>query len=324
VKILTALDAFLGRRYPLLVLIGVITGLLFPDVFSPINRISIPIFAFITFANSLGGGFRELGRAVTRPLPVLTVLVLLHVIMPLIALGLGNLLFPQEPLFTTGLVLEYAIPTAVVSLMWAGMGGGDVPLCLSILLLDTLLSPLAIPLTMRVLCGSVVQLDTWGMMRDLMLMVAIPALLAMVCYQATQGRAASALKPCLAPFAKLALLLIIIANATGCAPFLRQVDGTLLVVILTVLALCLLGFFLGYWAGRLLKQPFPSLVTMALNSGARNISAGSVLAAQYFPAQVLFPVAFTPLFLQLVMSLVVKVLLHTPTGQAWRAAHPET
>ena len=79
------------------------------------------------------------------------------------------------------LVLEYAVPTGVASLMWVGMSRDNTALCLSVVLLDTLLSPVVIPLTMKLLVGSVVELDTWGMMRDLLLMVALPALAAWCC-----------------------------------------------------------------------------------------------------------------------------------------------
>ena len=95
----------------------------------------------ITFVNTLGGGYRDLFRAVRRPGPVLSVFLLLHVLMPVIAMVLGNLLFPDHPLFSMGLVLEFSIPTAVATLMWAGMTGGNVSLTLSILLLDTVLAP---------------------------------------------------------------------------------------------------------------------------------------------------------------------------------------
>lgn len=313
------LDSFLGRHFPPFVLGFVIMGLLLPEVFSPLNGLCIPLFAFITFANSLGGGFRDLARVFAHPLPVLAVLAVLHVVMPLAALGTGTLLFSDTPLFTTGLVLEYSIPTAVVSLMWTGFAGGNISLCLSILLLDTLLSPLVIPLTLRLLLGSVVQMDTGSMMRDLLFMVAIPALLAMTLQHFTQGRVPAVWKPRLLPFAKISLLLVVMSNATGCAPFLHNLNGTLALVILAALLLFVLGFVLGYWTARLLGQPIPSLLTMSISSGSRNISAGSVLASQYFPADVLFPVAFTPAFSQLVISLVVKVLLSTRTVRSWQA-----
>ena len=313
-------DRFLGSYFPWFVLACATTGVLFPDTFSWLNgSITMGLFAFMTFSNSLGGGFRELGRVFLRPLPVVVTLVLLHVVIPLLTLGLGNLLFPDAPLFTIGLVLEYVIPTGVASLMWVGICGGNEPLCLSIVLLDTLAAPVVIPLSLKLLVGSVVEVDTWSMMGDMMIMVALPALAAMTVYQVTGGRAAVTLKPRLALFAKLALLIVITANATSCSSFLRSIGRTLVLVMATVFLLCLFGFLAGYWAAKLLGLDFPTRATMCLNTGLRNISAGSVLALQYFPAQVVFPVAFTPLFLQFTTSIIVKVLMRTPSGRAYAA-----
>lgn len=314
---LEKLDAFLGKHMAVLIVAFVLVGITFPDIFSPINDYTMALFAFMTFANSLGGGFREMADVARRPLPVVVIFAILHVAMPLLALAAGELLFPEAPLFTTGLVLEYAIPTGVASLLWVSIGRGNTSMCLSVVLLDTLLAPFVIPLTLRVLLGSVVEMDTASMVGDLMIMVAIPALLAMTLFQMTRGRVAATVKPRLAPFAKLTMLVLVLANATGCAPFLRDITPTLVKLICAVFALCLLGFFLGYQAARLLKADFPTAVTMSLNSGIRNIAAGSVLAIAYFPGDVLFPVAFSPLFLQATTAVIVKILHATKTGKAF-------
>ena len=314
---LEKLDAFLGKHMAVLIVAFVLVGITFPDIFSPINDYTMALFAFMTFANSLGGGFREMADVARRPLPVVVIFAILHVVMPLLALAAGNLLFPEAQLFTTGLLLEYAIPTGVASLLWVSIGRGNTSMCLSVVLLDTLLAPFVIPLTLRVLLGSVVEMDTASMVGNLMIMVAIPALLAMTLFQMTRGRVAATVKPRLAPFAKLTMLVLVLANATGCAPFLRDITPTLVKLICAVFALCLLGFFLGYQAARLLKADFPTAVTMSLNSGIRNIAAGSVLAIAYFPGDVLFPVAFSPLFLQATTAVIVKILHATKTGKAF-------
>ena len=314
---LEKLDAFLGKHMAVLIVAFVLVGITFPDIFSPINDYTMALFAFMTFANSLGGGFREMADVARRPLPVVVIFAILHVAMPLLAMAAGELLFPEAPLFTTGLVLEYAIPTGVASLLWVSIGRGNTSMCLSVVLLDTLLAPFVIPLTLRVLLGSVVEMDTASMVGNLMIMVAIPALLAMTLFQTTRGRVAVTVKPRLAPFAKLTMLVLVLANATGCAPFLRDITPTLVKLICAVFALCLLGFFLGYQAARLLKADFPTAVTMSLNSGIRNIAAGSVLAIAYFPGDVLFPVAFSPLFLQATTAVIVKILHATKTGKAF-------
>lgn len=313
-------DAFVGRHMASATLICVALGVLFPDTFSVMKSLTIWMFAFMTFANSLGGGFKELGKVALHPLPVLITLGILHVILPLAALGLGSLLLPGHPLFTTGLVLEYAVPTAVASLMWVGIGRGDGSLCLAIVLLDTLLSPVVVPLTLKLLVGSVVKMDTLGMMKNLVIMVAIPALVAMTLHQVTRGRVAKTVKPQLAPFAKLALLLIILTNATGCAPFLRHITPTLVLVMLSAFLLSVLAFFLSYQAGRLMRLSFPMTETVTLTGGMRNNCAGAVLAMRYFPGDVLFPAAFSPMFQQLTTAIVVRLLRRTKAGQADQAA----
>ena len=322
-KTISRLDGFLSGHMAPVVLFCVAMGICFPEVLSHLNAITTGLFAVMTFSNSLGGGFRELADVVRHPLPVAVILGLLHVVMPLAALGLGTLCFPDAPLFTTGLVLEYSVPTAVAALMWVGFSRGNGSLCLSVVMLDTLLSPVVIPVTMKLLVGSVVELDAWGMIRDLLVMVAIPALAAMVLYQATKGAVAVGLKPKLSLPAKGAMLLIITANATGCAPFLRNLTPTLVRVMIVVFCLCLLGFFLGYWAARLLGWDFPTVQTVAITSGMRNISAGAVLAQTYFPGDVLFPVAFSPVFLQATTALIVKALRSTKPGRADQAAWEE-
>ena len=309
-KILRLIDAHL----PWFVLGVVALGLAFPAVFTAYDGLLSFFMALMTFASTLGSSFRDLAGAVRRPVPVVVTLLILHIVMPVMTLGLGMLLFPDAPLFTTGLVLEYAIPTAVASLMWVGICHSDMPTAISIVLLDTLLSPIVIPLTLKALLGSVVELDTLGMLWDLLVMVAIPAVAAMGLFQ-LRPETACRLKPTLAPFSRLAMLLLIAANAAGCAPFLQDLNATLVKVMAVVFLLCLVGFLGGYWAAKALGLPYPVRCTMCFCAGMRNISAGAVLASQYFPVEVLFPVAFSPVFLQLTTSVVAKILQSIPSAK---------
>ena len=173
------LNNWIANNIPFLILAALIAGLLFPTqlgVFSPYVGY---MMIFQTFANSLGGGFRDLAQVMAHPKPVLLTMLTLHVLMPVIALGAGVLIFPQNPLYTLSLVLVESSPAAVSSLIWMTIGGGSTGICLSTVLLDSLLSPLILPLTLRLLCGSVVELDTLGLIKSLMVMVVIPAAVAL-------------------------------------------------------------------------------------------------------------------------------------------------
>ena len=302
------LNNWIANNIPFLILAALIAGLLFPTqlgVFSPYVGY---MMMFQTFANSLGGGFRDLAQVMAHPKPVLLTMLTLHVLMPVIALGAGVLIFPQNPLYTLSLVLMEGSPAAVSSLMWIVIGGGSVELCLSIILLDTMLSPVILPLTLRLLCGSVVELDTFGMIRDLFVMIVVPAALAMVlCRLLGQSICAKA-KQRLSPFSKLALLVIICANVTRCAPFLHELNRELVLLLCITLAMRLIGLGLGFLLSTLFRFPYPVELTVTVNSSMRNNAAAATLAAQYFPSEVVFSPSVSPLFSQLTSSLAVRAL----------------
>lgn len=235
-------------------------------------------------------------------------MVSLHILMPLVALSVGSICFPDQPLYTLSLVLMEGSPAAVSSLMWIVIGGGSVELCLSIILLDTMLSPVVLPLTLRLLCGSVVELDTFGMIRDLFVMIVVPAALAMVlCRLLGQSICAKA-KQRLSPFSKLALLVIICANVTRCAPFLHELNRELVLLLCITLAMRLIGLGLGFLLSTLFRFPYPVELTVTVNSSMRNNAAAATLAAQYFPSEVVFSPSVSPLFSQLTSSLAVRAL----------------
>ena len=170
---LQKLNTWMTPKMPLLILCALVLGLLFPNQVGVLCPAVTTLMMFQTFANSLGSSVQDLGRVLSHPKPVLITLFCLHILMPLVALGIGSVCFPDQPLYTLSLVLMEGSPAAVSSLMWIVIGGGSVELCLSIILLDTLLSPVVLPLTLRLLCGSVVELDTPGMIRDLFVMIVL-------------------------------------------------------------------------------------------------------------------------------------------------------
>ena len=172
------IDKALSHHMIWLVLSALALGILLPEPFAPLRAFAALLMAIMTFCSSLSGGFRQIGHVLVHPLP--TFVILLHIVMPTIGLMIGRFFLPHDPLFMTGIVLQLSISSAVSALMWVSTFGGNFPLCLAVILLDTLLSPVIIPLMLRVLIGSVVRLDVSAMMWDLVIMVAIPAVMAML------------------------------------------------------------------------------------------------------------------------------------------------
>ena len=70
-----------------------------------------------------------------------------------------------------------------------------------------------------------------------------------------------------------------------------------------ILCISASGYLWGILAAKVLHQSKDTLVSMAYNSGMRNISAGAVLAGAYFPPAVMFPVMIGTLFQQVLAAL---------------------
>lgn len=307
-RMMYAFNKFIEKWMPLVTPLCLLTGVLFPDQLSHILFIVPYVFAFMTFCGSLSSQFRDVKQVFERPLPLIVTLLIIHFVMPSLACIVGSLLFPQNSYLITGMVLEFVVPSAVVSFMWVSIYHGSGPFTLSVVLIDTLLAPFLVPLSLHLLLGSNVQVDSLGMMKELLLMVAIPAILAMTLNQVTAGKMKQILSPKLAPFSKIALMIVVCVNSSKVSPFIKHMTPLLFAVTGTILLIAVLGYSLGWIAALLLKQKRELIVSMTFSSGMRNISAGAVIAATYFPAEVMFPVMIGTLFQQILAAIFAQLI----------------
>ncbi len=299
---------FVGRHYAAVSPVLVILAVVFPDVFSQLRPLVVPMFAIITFQGSLGNDFKTLADAFAHPKDMFIILALSAIAMPVAAFLIGSLVFGGNPNLVTGIVLEYCVPVAVVSTMWIGMYDGDPSLGLATLLVSTVLSPITIPLTLKVLLGATVEVDVAGMMRSMIAQIAVPALAGTAVNHFGRGWGKRELSPVLAPATKVMLLLVILANSTTAAPYMRDLSVEHLgaVIFIGVFSAC--GFLMGFAVARLLRRGRDRAVTMTFETGLRNISAGTVLAAQYFPGEVMLPVTAGTLFQQILAAFAGKLI----------------
>ena len=201
------------------------------------------------------------------------------------------------------------MPSAVIALMWVTIYNGSSALSLSLVIVDTVLAPFLIPLTLRVIVGSRVQINTSSMIEELLFMIALPAVAAMCLNQFSKGKVKETWPPKLAPVSKICLMFIQICNSSKAAPYIRHMSRELLEVIFAILILAAFGYALGWIAAVLFKQDRKMTVSMMFGVGMRNISAGAVIASSYFPAEVVFPVITATLFQQ-VLAAVYGTLFH--------------
>lgn len=111
-------NSFIEKWMALVTPTCLLLGVCFPDIAKHGLPYVPAVFAFMTFAGALKSRFRDVANVFRHPGPLVTIMILLHVVIPAAACGAGHLFFGDNMELITGMVLEFAVPTAVVSLMW--------------------------------------------------------------------------------------------------------------------------------------------------------------------------------------------------------------
>lgn len=299
---LQKLNKRLGKMMPLMTPTSVVIGVLFSAYLKEYAYLIPWIFAFMTFAGSLDNNFKTFKEAVSHPFPIMVALAILHIVMPLWALAVGQLTFHGDHYTITGMVLAMVIPTGVTSFIWASIYKGNTVLTLSIILIDTLLSPFIVPLSLSMLLGQTIHMDVWGVMKGLLGMIVVPSLLGMILNQVTKGKVKDVLGTPLAPFSKMAVGITVMLNGAVVAPQLTPVSLKLISIVAAVFFLAVSGYWISFLLGRLMKKDQSTVVALVFTGGMRNISSGAVIAVTFFPAAVAVPVVVGMLFQQVLAS----------------------
>lgn len=298
----------IGSHMPVIVVLCVAAGVLFPRALAPLGPAVPALFAFMTFQGSLDNTLRQVVGVLRDPLPLIAILSVTLVAMPALAFLLANALFGGNADLVAGILLAYCVPIGIVSFMWVGMFSGNTALGLTAILASTVVSPFSIPLTLKLLMGTTIHINAGGMMFDMLLMIALPALAGMLANDLTRGWAREVLSPAAAPLSKIFLIVIIASNSTSMSEYVLHMNWTRLGVALFVLLFTASGFAWGLLAARLLRADEATAITLSFDCGLRNISSGAVIATQYFPGETVFPVMCGTLFQQLLASLAGRAL----------------
>ncbi|PIC82630.1 bile acid:sodium symporter family protein [Sporosarcina sp. P1] len=302
----SSLNIFLQRWIAILTPLSLVFGVLFHQVGEQLLFIVSWLFAFMTFVGSLGMNVKEVRMVRKYPAVVLASITFLHIVMPAWAYFLSIIFFDNH-LLTVGFVLAVAIPTGVTSVIWVTISKGNLPLCLSIILIDTLLAPIILPAILYFVVGESVTIDTMSLILNLLWMIVLPTILGITLNELSKGSVQKKWGPRLAPFSKLSLFAIIAINSSAVAPYVQKVSFELAGVIALVLFIALTGYASALWIGHVLWKDPVIATTFMFVGGMRNIATGVVIATTFFPAKVVMPIVFGMLFQQVLASVYNKV-----------------
>ena len=304
---LEKLNTFLQKYIAILTPLSLVLGVLLENIGQHLLFLVSWLFAFMTFTGSLNMKFKDVKIFVKHPALILFSIIFLHLLMPLWAYFLATVIF-DDHLLTIGFVLSVAVPIGVSSVIWINMCKGNLPLGLSIILIDTLLSPFIIPAMLYVVSGEKIELDVASLIFNLILMIVLPTILGILVNELSRGEIPKKYGKKLAPFSKLCLFAVVMINSSTIAPYLNDFNVQLISVLLLVLVVAGSGYVFALLIGRYVLKDYSVMTTLVFTGGMRNIAVGVIVATTYFPSKVAMPVVFGMLFQQVLASLFSKLV----------------
>jgi len=269
--------------------------------------VAVPyLFAYITFVMALDCNIRQLIQTLRLPIPILLTLLLVHGIAPYLAYQLGGLLFGEGSPYVIGLVLFAVIPLGVSAVIWVRMVGGSLPLALSLIIIDSLFSPLVVPWLIHAYFGEIIEFNMVKVMFDLLKIIVIPTILGIAVNEITRGRALQWSGFIASPTSKLAFSTVVLINAAVIAPLVHTFKSDLPLLITSSVTIILIGYALGWLGASLFRDP-AILRTMTFTAGIKNISLGVVIGVTYFEPKAVIPIVLTILLQQPIATILFQL-----------------
>jgi tagaturonate reductase len=296
----------LERLIPITTPLAIVIGFLIPAAFTGLRPFVMYLFGIMTFSGALKLRAAELGATMRNPMPILLFFIAAHILMPVISMAVSSLVF-SDPDVVSGFVLLFAGPTAVSGFIWVLILKGDLALCLTLILLDTLLAPLVVPGSISVLMGAKVAMDMSGIAISLLFMIVIPTVIGVSVNETSRGKIPAAVSPYFDPFAKICLILVIATNASIIAPNVKFNEPLVWLVAGITVALTFTGFFLVKLVTVIGKCKAPKDTTLIVAAGLRNNSAVMTIAVAFFPEATVLPTLMSIIVQQSIMAVMGKV-----------------
>ena len=278
---------FIARWMGVMVLLVGVLSLLVPASFVWIDTWVInPMLGVIMFGMGLTLSPKDFKVVLSRPKDIFIGCLAQFTVMPLLAFGLSwAFSLPQE--LALGVILVGCCPGGTASNVITYLAKGDLALSVGMTATSTLLAPVLTPLLVWLMAGTMVDVDTWGMLQSIVYVVIAPIICGLLC-QRFLPRLTKSVTPFLPAFSSIVIALVVGIVVSHSAD--RLLLGGLLVV-LVVIVHNLLGLALGFLIGRLLHLPKPKCVALSIEVGMQNSGLASSLAVLHFAA---YPLATIP------------------------------
>ncbi len=270
-----------------IVLIVAIISTLKPASFVWIKTWTInPLLGVIMFGMGLTLSSKDFRIVLSRPKDIFIGCLAQFTVMPLLAWGLAwAFSLPKE--LALGVILVGCCPGGTASNVITYLAKGDLALSVGMTATSTLLAPVLTPLLVWLMAGTIVNVDTIGMLLSIVYVVIAPIVLGLLC-QHFLPKITKSVTPYLPAFSSLVIAIVVGIVVSHNAD--RLLLGGMIVV-LAVVVHNILGLLIGFLIGRFLRLPNAKCTAVSIEVGMQNSGLASSLANLHFAA---YPLATIP------------------------------
>lgn len=278
---------YISKYMGAIVVLVAAVALFWPSSFLWVDTWAInPMLGVIMFGMGLTLSPQDFRIVFSRPKDIIIGCLAQFTVMPLLALGLSwAFALPKE--LALGVILVGCCPGGTASNVITYLAKGDLALSVGMTATSTLLAPLLTPLLVWLLAGTMVEVDTIGMLLSIVYVVIAPIAVGLV-FQRYLPKFTKSIVPYLPAFSSVVIAFVVGIVVSHNADRLL-VGGMIVVLVVMLHNLC--GLSLGYIIGRLLGLADAKRRAISIEVGMQNSGLASSLATLHFAA---YPLATIP------------------------------
>lgn len=278
---------FIAQWLGVIVIVVAVIALFVPATFEWIETKTVnPLLGVIMFGMGLTLSPKDFHVVLSRPKDIFVGCLAQFTFMPLLA-WLLTWAFSLPSELALGVILVGCCPGGTASNVMTYLAKGDLALSVGMTATSTLLAPLVTPLLVWLLAGTMVDVDTVGMLLSIVYVVIAPIVGGLLC-QRFLPLLTKKIVPYLPALSSLAITMVVGIVVSHNAKNLLA--GGFLVVVVVILH-NLLGLLIGFLTGRILRLKRPKCVALSIEVGMQNSGLACSLASLHFAA---YPLAAIP------------------------------
>lgn len=274
-----AINQFLQKTFAMWVLLFAGIAMYIPEAFIWLKSYITWMLGIIMFGMGMTMSWKDFKSVLSQPKAVAVGVGAQFIVMPLLAWGLC-IAFRLPAEIAIGVLLVGCCPGGTASNVIAYMAKANVALSVACTAVSTMLAPLLTPLVFYLLASQWIDIDAVAMLVSVMQVILFPIILGVI----VSGLFKQKTDQYIAMMPMVSVIAIVLIVAAIIAGSKIQILQSGLLILAVVILHNGLGYFIGYWAAKLLQLHQADAKAVSIEVGMQNSGLGVALAAVHFAA----------------------------------------